>query len=149
MLGYVGNLGLTSRLSHQMSVAHLTKGQIKMVNLTKPYPFNMAILIDICPFWPNIQINTWLKRSFLSNVLVKCNMCFSWPKILVKMEIPFGQCEHFNQVSLLKHHDFLWWELVHIGFGCYHVYCVTFCMRCWHNKNAQFACFARLTCIII
>jgi hypothetical protein len=44
-----------------MSMVHLTKcqiimvnfikGKIKMVNLTKPYPFiNMAILMDICPF---------------------------------------------------------------------------------------------------
>ncbi len=50
MLGYVGNLGLTSRLSHQMSVAHLTKGQIKMVNLTKPYPFNITNLTQSWPF---------------------------------------------------------------------------------------------------
>jgi hypothetical protein len=50
MLGYV-------RLSHQMSMVHLTKyqiimviltkGQIGMVNLTKPYPFNMANLTKL------------------------------------------------------------------------------------------------------
>jgi hypothetical protein len=35
-------------------------------------------------------------------------MCFSCPKPLVKMDIPFGQCWHFGQVGLLKSHDFLW-----------------------------------------
>jgi hypothetical protein len=44
MLGSIGSLGLTSKLSYQMSMAHLIKGQIKMVSLTKPYPFNMANL---------------------------------------------------------------------------------------------------------
>jgi hypothetical protein len=41
----------------QTIMVSLTKGQIKVVNLTKPYPFNianliktMAILMDICPF---------------------------------------------------------------------------------------------------
>jgi hypothetical protein len=52
MLGYVGSLILTSKLSHEMCMVHLTKcqiiivnlikGQIRMVNLIKPYPFNMA-----------------------------------------------------------------------------------------------------------
>jgi hypothetical protein len=37
MLGSVGSLSLTSKLSHQMNMIHLTKGQIKMINLTKPY----------------------------------------------------------------------------------------------------------------
>jgi hypothetical protein len=66
-----------NRLSHQMSMAHLTKcqiimvnltkcqiimvnltkGQIRMVNLIKPYPFNMAILMDICPFSPNLGLD--------------------------------------------------------------------------------------------
>ncbi len=50
MLGYVSNLGLTNRLSHQMSMAHLIKGQIRMVNLTKPHPLNMANLIRPWPF---------------------------------------------------------------------------------------------------
>jgi len=50
MLDYV-------KLSHQMSMAHSTKyqiimvilikGQFGMVNLTKPYPFNMANLIKL------------------------------------------------------------------------------------------------------
>jgi hypothetical protein len=49
----LGSLGLTNRLSHQMSMVHLTKsqiiiinltkGSIKMVNLSKPYSFNMVI----------------------------------------------------------------------------------------------------------
>jgi hypothetical protein len=34
-----------------MSMTHLTKCQIIMVNLIKPYPFTMAILMDVCPFW--------------------------------------------------------------------------------------------------
>jgi hypothetical protein len=35
-------------------------------------------------------------------------MCFSCPKLLIKIEIiPFGQCGHFNQVDLLKNCDFL------------------------------------------
>ncbi len=43
MLGYIGSLGLTNKLNHQMNMAkceiimvNLTKGQIKMVNLTNP-----------------------------------------------------------------------------------------------------------------
>jgi hypothetical protein len=28
------------------------------------------------------------------------------PQTLIKMEIPFGQCGQFNQVGLLKIHDF-------------------------------------------
>ncbi len=31
-------------------MAHLTKGQIMMVNLIKPYPFNMANLTKPWPF---------------------------------------------------------------------------------------------------
>jgi hypothetical protein len=34
-------------------------------------------------------------------------MCFSCPKPLIKIDIPFGQCENFNQVGLLKSHDVL------------------------------------------
>ncbi len=33
-----------------MSMVHLIKGQIKMVNWSKPYPFNMANLIKPWPF---------------------------------------------------------------------------------------------------
>jgi hypothetical protein len=47
MLGYACSLRLTSRLSHQMSMVHLIKRQIITVNLTKPYPFNMANLIKL------------------------------------------------------------------------------------------------------
>jgi hypothetical protein len=47
-------------LNHQIIMAHLTKGQIKMVNLTKPYPFNMAIFVAT-PLWPSVGVkpNTW------------------------------------------------------------------------------------------
>jgi hypothetical protein len=34
-------------------------------------------------------------------------MCFSCPKLLVEMDIPFGQCEHFGQVDLSKSNDLL------------------------------------------
>ncbi len=47
MLRQVGSLDLTIKLSDQMSMAHLIKGQNTMVNLTKPYPFNMANLIKL------------------------------------------------------------------------------------------------------
>ncbi len=40
----------------------LIKGQIKIVNLIKPYPFNKVILMDICPLWPNFWLDTWSKR---------------------------------------------------------------------------------------
>jgi hypothetical protein len=33
--------------------------------------------------------------------------CFSCPKPLVKMAIPFGKCEHLGQVGLLNSHVFL------------------------------------------
>jgi hypothetical protein len=49
----LSSLGLTNRLSHQMSmvgltqsqiiIINLTKGSIKMVNLNKLYSFNMVI----------------------------------------------------------------------------------------------------------
>ncbi len=50
MLRQVGSLDLTIKLSDQMSMAHLINGQNTMVNLTKPYPFNMANLIKPWPF---------------------------------------------------------------------------------------------------
>jgi hypothetical protein len=34
-------------------------------------------------------------------------MYFSCPKPLVKMNISFGQCEHYDQVNLLKSRIFL------------------------------------------
>jgi hypothetical protein len=60
MLGLVGSLDLTSRLSHQMNMVHLIKCQIKLVNLTKGqimmvnliilYSLYMANLIEPWPF---------------------------------------------------------------------------------------------------
>jgi len=32
-------------------MVNLIKGQIEIVNLTKPYPFNLADLIKPWPFW--------------------------------------------------------------------------------------------------
>jgi hypothetical protein len=34
----------------QIKMVNLTKGQIRMVNLIKPYSFDMASLMDVCPF---------------------------------------------------------------------------------------------------
>jgi hypothetical protein len=68
MLGYVGSLGLTNRVNHQMSMVYLikcqiimvnlTKGQIKMVNFTKPYPTNMVNLTKPWPFlWTFVHLD--------------------------------------------------------------------------------------------
>jgi len=57
MLGSVGSLSLTSKLSHQMNMIHLTKGQIKMINLTKPYGH---------PMWP-----IWLSHNHFDGYLFK------------------------------------------------------------------------------
>jgi hypothetical protein len=35
-------------------------------------------------------------------------MCFSCPKFLIKINISFGQCEHFDQVDLLKSYGKHW-----------------------------------------
>jgi hypothetical protein len=67
----------------------------------------MHIFMDICPFLLNLSFDTWSKRSLQSNLLIKCNMCFSCPLLLIKMDIPFGECGHFNEVGLLKSCDFL------------------------------------------
>jgi len=46
--------------------------------------------------------------SFYSNVLVKNNSkCLSCLRPLIKMTIPFDQCEHFNQVGPFKKSRFL------------------------------------------
>jgi hypothetical protein len=50
--------------------------------------------------------NCHFNQMYLSNVT--CFLCF---KPLVKMDIPFGQYEHFDQVSFLKSCDFLWCKL--------------------------------------
>jgi hypothetical protein len=49
---------------------------------------------------------TWSKRSFSSNVLIKSNLCLSCPRPLVKIIIPLGQCEYFNQVGPSKKSHF-------------------------------------------
>jgi hypothetical protein len=46
--------------------------------------------------------HAWSKRSFSSNVLIKSNSCLSCPRPLVKIIIPLGQCEYFNQVGPSK-----------------------------------------------
>jgi hypothetical protein len=75
MLCYVGSLSLTSRLSHQMSMVHLTKHQIIIVNLIKPYPFNMANLIKPHGHFDghlsiSTKSSTWLLVKKVT--LVKC-----------------------------------------------------------------------------
>jgi hypothetical protein len=87
-----------------MNMVHLTKSQIKMFNLTKPYTFNMTNLIKPWPFWWTfVHLDQIFHLTFSQKVtLVKCNMCFQCSKPLVKMDIPFGQCGHFYQVGLIK-----------------------------------------------
>jgi hypothetical protein len=107
-----------------MSMVHLTKGQIIMVNWLRVklgwliwlnlihsiwliwlshghFDGHLSILTRSC-------IHIWSKKSFYSNVIIKCNMCFSCPKPLVKMDIPLGQCGHFGQIGILKSHIFLY-----------------------------------------
>jgi hypothetical protein len=42
-----------------MNMVHLTKGQIRTINLTKHYPFNMANVMDVCPSQQDLQLETW------------------------------------------------------------------------------------------
>jgi hypothetical protein len=95
----------------QIIMVNLIKNQIRIVNLTKPYTFNMANLTK--PFWWTFvdfdQIFNFtlghiyhFSETYWSNIT-----CFSYPKPLIKMDIPFCQCGHFNQVGFLKSHDFL------------------------------------------
>jgi hypothetical protein len=93
-----------------MNMVHLTKCQIITINLTKPYPFNMANLTKPwLVWWTFVHFDQIFGLTFGQiGHLMKCNICFSCPKPLIKMDKPFGQCGHFDQVGLLKSRDFLY-----------------------------------------
>jgi hypothetical protein len=50
----------------------------------------------------NIHYPTSCLQIVKKVILIKCNIYFSCSKFLVKMNIHFGQCGHFNQINLLK-----------------------------------------------
>jgi hypothetical protein len=81
-----------------------------MVNLIKPYSFNMANLTKPWPFWwmfvhfDHFWLNDLSKRSPKSNVLVKCNMYFHAPNFKSKWTYLFFNVDILVKLTLNWRH---------------------------------------------